>query len=532
LSKWLPPVLQLRPYQQTWIDDGSRFKGAVKSARIGFSFGTAAESVLDCLKKPNETWTILSHSKPGSREFIEEHVGKIKEAIGAVARLYSEPYADELGESDTLVYRADFPNGSRILALPSNPRTARGYPGNAVLDEFAHHEDSYAVWAAVTRQLALGHKLRVLSTPCGEQGKYFDLVKDAGLADGVAPVPNPKRIGSWSWHWVDALLAIAGGCPIDLAEMEQLFHADVATMQQEFFCVFLKAVGSWIEPELVARCEDDGCSIDWPAGYVPMGPLYAGIDVARDRNKSVLWLDEMLGGISFARMVLRLHDVPFFREGKTNDQARLFGEWIKRAARTAIDATGMGLGLYEFFNAEYPGRVIGINFAGSNDGGVKIKTDLAMRIKSRMEKGQSRIPRDMEIRQALLSVKRVATGTGVKFDAPQIEVDTPSGIRKKIFGHADEFWAKALADFAAGQELGTLGVIDWVRETMGAGMREKLQKPAVNESTDRCPDCNSTAIARVQGRRRCNQCGKMLDPPPEIGRLGPDRREVLAKRSR
>ena len=44
-----PPVLPLRPYQQRWIDDSSRFKIAVKSARIGFSFATALEAVLDCL---------------------------------------------------------------------------------------------------------------------------------------------------------------------------------------------------------------------------------------------------------------------------------------------------------------------------------------------------------------------------------------------------------------------------------------------------------------------------------------------------
>jgi phage FluMu gp28-like protein len=64
-----------------------------------------------------------------------------------------------------------------MLALPANPRTARGYPGNAILDEFGHHEDSYAIWAAVARQVALGHKLRVLSTPNGEQGKFFDLAQ-------------------------------------------------------------------------------------------------------------------------------------------------------------------------------------------------------------------------------------------------------------------------------------------------------------------------------------------------------------------
>src|SRR5260370_41398498 len=81
----LPPVLQLRPYQQRWIDDDSRFKGAVKSARIGFSFATAAEAVLDCIEHPGATWTLGSHSKAGSQEFIEEGAAQIIEAMSAVA---------------------------------------------------------------------------------------------------------------------------------------------------------------------------------------------------------------------------------------------------------------------------------------------------------------------------------------------------------------------------------------------------------------------------------------------------------------
>jgi hypothetical protein len=72
----LPPVLALRPYQQRWVDDRSRFKIAVKSARIGFSFATALEAVLDCLENPNASWTVLSASKAQSVEFVQEGVGE------------------------------------------------------------------------------------------------------------------------------------------------------------------------------------------------------------------------------------------------------------------------------------------------------------------------------------------------------------------------------------------------------------------------------------------------------------------------
>lgn len=446
----LPPVIALRPYQRRWVDDPARFKGAVKSARIGYSFGTAVEAVLDCLER-RTTWTVLSASKPQSVEFIQEHVGKIKEAMQLTAELFQEPFADDLGKTDVMVQVAKFPNGSRILALPANARTARGYPGNAILDEFAHHEDSYAIWAAITRQLALGHKIRLLSTPNGEQGKFFDLAREFGLTDGVAPASNPLKLKSWSWHWVDAYTAVREGCPIDIDEMRDLIKDD-DTFSQEFLCVFLKAVGAWLDLELIARSESDEATMDWPAGYKAIGPLYFGLDVARDGDRTVMWIDELLGDVSICRAVIRLHSMPF------PQQEEALGPWIEMCSRGAMDATGMGVGMYDHLNQEHPGKVMGINFAGTNDAGVKIKTDMAIRIKKRMEQARSRIPRDPQVRQALQAIKREATSTGVKFDAPRIEVDSAiaGGKRKKIFSHADEFWAKAMCDLAAEQPVSHL----------------------------------------------------------------------------
>ena len=250
----LPAVLQLRPYQQRWIDDQSRFKLAVKSARIGFSYATGLEAIFDCLLHPKSTWTILSASKPQSVEFVQTCKDNI-ELMGATAELFEEDFVDVLGAIEGIVQRISFPNGSRIIALPANARTARGYPGNAVLDEFAHHEDSYAIWAAVIRQTALGNsKLRVLSTPNGEQGKFFDLATRLHLTDGVAPDPNPTRDGPWSGHWIDVFGAVEEGCPIDIEQMKSGVD-DQDTWDQEFCCAFLKSTGAWLPMDLVASCE-------------------------------------------------------------------------------------------------------------------------------------------------------------------------------------------------------------------------------------------------------------------------------------
>jgi phage FluMu gp28-like protein len=438
----LPALIQLRPYQQRWIDDDARFKLAVKSARIGFSFGTGIESLLDCIKHADggTTWTVLSASKAQSVEFVEAAQQNLQ-AIGAVGQLYNEAYEDIDGVSSITQSRIQILD-SRIIALPANPRTARGYPGNAILDEFAHHQSSYAIWAAITRQVALGHKLRALSTPNSEMGKYYDLAKDFGVADGVDP-GDIVRKGYWSIHWVDVHKAVREGCPINIDEMRDLIKDD-DTFAQEFLCVFLKAAGAWLPLELVATAEHDGATLDWPSGYKPKGPVFGGIDVARDRDTTVGWFDELVGDVSWTRTVMRIHGMPLTK------QRDLLAPFVEMSTRTAIDSTGMGVGLFDMLAEKFPGRMMGINFAGTNDHGVKLKTDLAIRIKKRFEGAKSRIPHDNDIRQELMAIKRESTSNGVKFDAPRIELESAvaGGQKKKVYGHADSFWAKALADLA------------------------------------------------------------------------------------
>lgn len=461
----LPPVLQMRPYQQRWIDDNTRFKCAVKSARIGYSFATAYRRDEISMRIPGRTTTVLSASKAQSVEFVET-AAKLCQLMGGTAQMVAnEDFVDAIGRIEAIQSKITFPNGSRIIALPANPRTARGYPGDAVLDEFAHHEDSYSIFAAVFRQVALGNSLEVLSTPNGEQGKFFDIARDLGLEMGVAPAELPVKKNGWSGHWVDVYKAVAEGCPINIDEMRIGLNDD-DTWNQEFCCVFLKSTGAWLTLDLIAACEDAGIetqmiTVDSNSGLPTgldlglrsRGALYGGIDVGRDRDASCGWFDEKLGDIATARLIVWLHGITF------PNQARVLIPVVKLTTRTAIDKTGMGVGLYDSLDEACPGRVLGVSFAGSNDNGVRMKTDLAIRIKKQFERVRSRIPYDGRIRTELQAIKRQATSTGVTFDAPRIEVDTAvaGGVKKKLFAHADAFWAKALADMAAdtgGCELG------------------------------------------------------------------------------
>jgi phage FluMu gp28-like protein len=156
--------------------------------------------------------------------------------------------------------------------------------------------------------------------------------------------------------------------------------------------------------------------------------------------------------------------MPFFApDGQ--DQVHALDALVAMADRVALDSTGLGIPIYEFFNTKYPGKIMGINFAGSVKraeqgdksaerglaSSVKIKTDMAVRMKRRMEQRLNRIPRNADIRQELQAIKREqGLGGAITFDAPRIEVETPGGVgKKKSYSHAEAFWAKAMADLAA-----------------------------------------------------------------------------------
>jgi phage FluMu gp28-like protein len=103
--------------------------------------------------------------------------------------------------------------------------------------------------------------------------------------------------------------------------------------------------------------------------------------------------------------------------------------------RACIDSTGMGAPLAESLEREFGPRVEPVTFTAA------VKEDMAYRVKRRMEQRLDLIPDAPEIARAFGAVKKLVTAAGnTRFDAERTDL-----------GHADEFWAKALADLAAEQ---------------------------------------------------------------------------------
>ena len=242
------PVDQiLLPYQRAWVHDDSRFKIGMWSRQTGKSFATAAEAVMDCQLRPGQLWVCLSAGERQAFEWLRK-AKQWAEAL-KVAFDYAElpNLADARFSKGEIVFR----NGSRILAIPANPDTARGYSANLILDEFAIHENSWEIWAAIfpsiSNPLSGEKKLRIVSTPKGLGNKFADLW---------------HKNDAYSKHKVTIEDAAAAGLKVDIEALKAgVDDADV--WAQEYLCEFIDASGVLLPYEMIAACTE-------PAAPVPL----------------------------------------------------------------------------------------------------------------------------------------------------------------------------------------------------------------------------------------------------------------------
>jgi phage FluMu gp28-like protein len=405
----------LLPYQRRWIEDKCRFKIWLASRQIGKSFATALEGVDDGMER-RTSWVYLSRGERQSKELAEKAKTHIDAYRVAAEALEDDFFLGDGSKVTQLEYR--LPNGSRHIFLPANPDTARGYTANVVLDEFAFHKDSRAIWTAlypsITRNPSL--KIRVISTPNGKVGKFFELWDESRDEASV-----------WSRHRTDIYDAVADGLDIDPEELRAGLKDELA-WQQEYELQFLEETTAYLNYELISSCEDAGATIDGVTReLLTGGDVYLGFDVGRRRDLSVIWLLEKVGDVYWTRRVILLRNTPF------SVQREVLYDLLPLVRRACIDETGIGMQLAEEAREKFGYKIEGVTFTNA------VKSDLATTMRRGFEDKTVRIPIERDIRDDLHSVRRIVTSAGnIRFDA---EADAN--------GHADRFWALALALHAA-----------------------------------------------------------------------------------
>lgn len=446
----------LLPYQRAWVDDKARFKIGVWSRQTGKSFAVAAELVEDCFVTPKSEWVVLSAGERQALEFMR----KVREWTEAYSFALND-YQETRSGPEALLKSAEvvWPNGSRCLAIPANPDTARGYSSNLALDEFAFHEQPDEIWRAIypsiSNPLRGVKKLRIVSTPNGRGNKFSDLW---------------HKENKYSKHLVTIHDAIRQGLPVNLEELREGLD-DAEGWAQEYECEFIDSVAILLPYELIARCESAEATtiispeffreVKRPEGRAPgraPSALYAGWDFGRKKDLSVLWSMERVGDVLHTREVLEM------AKTSTPDQIELARPRLKKLKRVCLDYTGPGVGMGDYLVKEFGewnpekhlfGKIELCNLSNA------FKQEIFPKLRMAFEQVKVRIPVSRTIREDLHAVHRVTTKTGqVSYRAPHTED-----------GHSDRCSALALAVRAGS---GSTGVFAYSRVERRPGKERAL----------------------------------------------------------
>ena len=437
------------PYQEDWLRDTSRLKIAEKSRRIGWTYVQAYEDTVDAAKAGGMDVWFTSADLSAAREYIR-YVEQWAKLLNKAARNLGEVVLEGEGEKAVKAFVVEFANGKRIHALSSNPKGFRSKGGKVVIDEFAFHEQADELWRAAAPSVLWGYPIRVFSSHNGKGTRFYRMVEEA------------KQPGSkWSLHTTTIVDAINDGLvqrikgldgPASQSDIDEFLAecrdiaGDGETFEQEFMVNPMDGTSAYIPYSLISEVED--ASLPEPVilkgedlhaialeDFRPRpeferggGPLSLGVDIGRKRDLTVFWVFEKVGEQLVTRFILELHQVKF------RYQFRWLSAVLRVVQASEIDETGIGAQLAEDAQEDFgEERVTKVAFTAES------KRDLAVGLKRDFEDRTIRIPNVPTVRQDINKIKRTVTPAGNVIFQGERDAD----------GHADRFWAMALARRAA-----------------------------------------------------------------------------------
>jgi phage FluMu gp28-like protein len=424
------------PYQEKWMGDDSPFKLYEKSRRIGATFATSYRCVQKCLRRRDFTQWVSSRDILTAKEFITDYVARwVKLANVAATGLAGDVVTVVDPEKNITAYVATFPiTGSRIVSLSSTPAAFAGKGGDVLLDEVDLHLDPGTLIDMAMPCITWGGQLEAVSAyrVDGSPASVF-----ARLC-AEAKAANPMRASLHRTTLLDAVdqgLVTAINTATGRKQTPEQFITDIrarcrteSAWQSQYMCNPQDEGGSLLPYGLIAACEADAATLQ--SHRDASASSYLGIDVGRKHDLTVFWLLRRIGDVLWTDSIRVLEKTPF------SSQLDAAAELIRtlRVTRVCIDATGIGAMMAEQLQQRFGAYTVEqVNFTNA------VKLDLGMPLLQAFQDRQIRIPTDAVIREDLHKTRKTTTASG----NVRLEADSDDA------GHADRFWALALAVHAA-----------------------------------------------------------------------------------
>jgi phage FluMu gp28-like protein len=340
--------------------------------------------------------------------------------------------------------------------MSSSPNAQAGKRGDRILDEFALHQDPRLLYSIAYPGITWGGSLEIFSTHRGTHNFFNQLIEE------IKHHGNPK---GFSFHSVTLQDALEQGFlhklqqklppddPRQAMDEADYFNfiksgcPDEETFLQEYMCTPGDDQSAFLSYNLIASCE----SPSNPPPTLPPNPnpnpnpnpspnpQYIGVDLARSHDLTVIYILEKRDDLLHTRDILTFQNQPFALQEQT-----LYNLLApENVLRCCIDQSGLGRQFTERAIERFGSwKVEGITFTPET------KEKLAYPVRTAFENRTIRIPQDSLLRSDLRAIRKETTFAGnIRFTAD----------RGKD-GHADRFWALALALHAASRPEQTCGI--------------------------------------------------------------------------
>jgi phage FluMu gp28-like protein len=395
-------------YQLKWILDDSLVASILKGRQLGLTDASAARCILGGFRD-GRPQIVLSAAQANANLLLD--------AVRTHCRFLAKiglPEAEDFAVDNSEEIR--WRSGGSVIALAANPRTARSFHGDLTLDEFAYHQDAEGIWAAAAPMTTRGDwKVRVVSTPNGAQGLFYEWCK------------SPPK--GWTMHTVSLADAERDGLVVDRSRLLALVGGDARVFGEAYECKFLDGDLQYFPTPLVDAARH------W-IGRTPDlsgAELYAGLDVGRHHDLTVLTIVAVVGGVAWVVAVLTAKRTAFKAQRKLLFEAREKLGWTK----LVVDKSGLGEQfaeeLVELWGED---EVIPIAFTAP------MKAVLATGAFQWLQRGAVRFPKGEEgrrLHEETVAVRRIVTPAGnVTYVSP-----------RTLEGHGDRAWSLFCALFAA-----------------------------------------------------------------------------------
>jgi len=463
-------LIKFRKYQLTvFLDRKSGILILHWSRQIGKSFtlaGWAVDRLLTQLQR-YDSWliTVLSNSRDNGAEF------NLK--CGEVCRKMSLAFESEDSSPDltyenmrmecriTLKVEGRERVG-RIKVLAANPRTARGFSGDLILDEFGFHEDSNAIWEAAEPILSANPEFlcRISSTGNGKHNMFYRMCSGEGPNDGTpflsAAGFRVCRVTRTEAHRMGVKVYDPNTRKPITPEEARAKAMDKRAYDQNYECRFNDENMALLTHELISAAQRIETPVDnqrWSEASIQrmfraQGDLYVGNDIGRNRDLSVVTVLEKVGQLKRVIGMLRMSGMRMPAQQEQVDAVCRLPKFRGYEG----DMTGLGVGLVEYLQETHGDyRIRGVNFASTEPLTERIRSDgrrgetarvteiMATNLLACFEERSIEIPDDQELRDDLVKPEKITTPGGrVSIAATRDEA-----------GHADHFWSLALAVRAA-----------------------------------------------------------------------------------